>query len=124
VEISIFRRPDCQDYLRMLRRAGLFRTFNVLDDFNREVLTTSVDTTLPADRIVRVLDRVFAWRGMANKLRLDNGPELVSVALTDWTETREVTLEFIQPGKPTQNSFIERRNRTFGESVINFPCFQ
>ncbi len=90
-----------------------FRTFNVLDDFNREVLAIEVDTTLLAARVVRVLDRVVAWRGCPEKLRMDNGPEFVSVALADWAEKHGVKLEFIQPGKPTQNSYVERFNRTF-----------
>jgi putative transposase len=100
-----------------------FRTFNVLDDFNREALAIEVDTTLPAARVVRVLDRVTAWRGCPAKLRMDNGPEFVSVALADWAERRGVMLEFIQPGKPTQNSFVERFNRTFREEVLDFYVF-
>ena len=100
-----------------------FRTFNVLDDFNREALAIEVDTTLPAARVIRVLDRVTAWRGCPAKLRLDNGPEFVSVALADWAETHGVELEFIQPGKPTQNSFVERFNRTFREEVLDFYVF-
>ena len=101
-----------------------FRTFNVLDDFNREALAIEVDTTLPAARVVRVLDRVTAWRGCPAKLRMDNGPEFVSVALDGWAEKRGVMLEFIQPGKPTQNSFVvERFNRTFREEVLDFYVF-
>jgi transposase InsO family protein len=60
-----------------------FRTFNLLDGFNREALAIEVDTTLPAARIVRALDQVTAWRGCPTKLRMDNGPEFVSVALAD-----------------------------------------
>ena len=55
-----------------------FRTFNVLDDFSREVLAVEVDTNLPAARIIRVLDRIAAWRGYPAKIRMDNGPEFVS----------------------------------------------
>jgi len=100
-----------------------FRTFNVLDDFNWEALAIEVDTTLPAARIVRVLDRVTAWRGCPAKLRMDNGPEPISVALADWAERRGVELEYIQPGKPTQNSYIERFNRTFRHEVLDFYVF-
>ena len=100
-----------------------FRTFNVLDDFNREALAIEVDTTLPAARVVRVLEQVVAWRGCPAKLRMDNGPELVSVALADWAEKKGVDLEFIQPGKPTQNSYIERFNRTFRHEVLDFYIF-
>lgn len=56
-----------------------FRTFNVVDDFNREALAIEVDLNLPASRVVRVLERLAAWRGLPAKLRMDNGPEFVSV---------------------------------------------
>lgn len=100
-----------------------FRTFNVVDDFNREGLGIEVDTNLPAPRIIRVLDRIAAWRGYPQRLRLDNGPELVSVALADWAEAHDVQLGFIQPGKPTQNSYIERFNRTYREEVLDLYIF-
>lgn len=90
-----------------------FRTLNVVDDFNREGLDIEVDTSLPAPRVIRVLDRIAAWRGYPQKLRMDNGPELVSVAMAEWAEEHDVQLDFIQPGKPTQNSYIERFNRTY-----------
>ena len=100
-----------------------FRTFNVLDDFSREALAIEIDTNLPAARVVRVLDRIAAWRGYPTKMRMDNGPELVSIRLADWAEQHGVALEFIQPGKPTQNSYIERFNRTFRDEVLNFYVF-
>lgn len=100
-----------------------FRTFNVVDDFNREVLEIEVDLNLPAPRIIRVLDRIAAWRGYPQRLRLDNGPEMVSVAMADWAEEHGVELDFIEPGKPTQNSFIERFNRTYREEVLDLYIF-
>jgi putative transposase len=101
-----------------------FRTFNVVDDFNREGLGIEVDTNLPAPRIIRVLDRIAAWRGYPQRLRLDNGSELVSVALAGWAEDHDVLqLDFIQPGKPTQNSYIERFNRTYREEVLDLYIF-
>lgn len=53
-----------------------FRTFNVVDDFNREVLAIEVDLSLPALRVTRVLERISAWRGYPEKIRMDNGPDL------------------------------------------------
>jgi len=100
-----------------------FRTFNVLDDFSREALAIEVDTNLPAPRVVRVLERIAAWRGYPEKMRMDNGPELVSVALADWAEEKGVNLEFIQPGRPMQNSYVERFNRTYREEVLDFYIF-
>lgn len=100
-----------------------FRTFNLLDDFNREALGIEVDLGLPAQRVVRVLDRVAAWRGYPEKLRVDNGPELTSVKLAEWAEENGVKLEFIQPGKPTQNSFVERFNKTYRNEVLSAYVF-
>lgn len=100
-----------------------FRTLNVLDDFSREVLAVKVDTNLLAARVIRVLDRVAAWRGYPSKMRMDNGPEFVSAQLAGWAEQHGVDLEFIQPGKPTQNSYVERFNRTFRDEILNFYVF-
>jgi len=101
-----------------------FRTFNVVDDFNRELLAIEVDFNLPAQRVVRTLERIAASRGYPLKLRSDNGPEFVSVALADWAEQHGVTLEFIKPGKPMQNGFIERFNRSYREAVLDMFVFQ
>ena len=101
-----------------------FRTFNVVDDFNREALKIEIDLNIPAQRVVRVLDRIVANRGYTLKMRMDNGPELVSVALAQWAEEHGVMLEFIKPGKPTQNAFIERFNRTYRTEVLDFYLFR
>lgn len=101
-----------------------FRTFNIVDDFNREVLAIEIDLSLPAQRVVRVLERVVAWRGFPAKLRMDNGPEFISSTLADWAEKHRVNLEFIKPGKPTQNSFIERFNRTYRTELLNMYAFR
>ena len=95
----------------------LFRTFNVIDDCNREGLAIVVDFNLPAQRVVRELDQIAAARGYPLKLRIDNGPEFIAVALAEWAEDHDVTLEFIKPGKPMQNGFIERFNRSYREAV-------
>lgn len=101
-----------------------FRTFNVVDDFNREALAIEIDFSLPAQRVIRVLDNIALIRGYPMKIRLDNGPEFISLALAEWAEHHEVILEFIEPGKPTQNSFIERFNRTYREEVLDFYLFK
>ncbi len=101
-----------------------FRTFNVIDDFNREILAIEVDLSLPAQRVIRVLERIIAWLGMPQKLRMDNGPEFISLALADWAERNRVQLEHIKPGKPTQNSYIERFNRTYRTEVLDMYLFK
>ncbi len=100
-----------------------FRTFNVLDDFNREVLAIEIDLNLPTARVIRVLDRIVEDRGYPRKIRLDNGPEMTSIALADWAEANDVLLDFIERGKPTQNSYIERFNRAYRTEVIDLYLF-
>ena len=70
-----------------------FRTFNVVDDFNREALCIEIDLNLPAARVVRALERLAAWRGYPAKVRMDNGPEFIGVALAEWAEQHEVALD-------------------------------
>jgi putative transposase len=101
-----------------------FRTFNLVDDFNREVLAIEIDLNLPAPRVIRVLERAVAWRGYPNKLRMDNGPEFISAALAEWAEEHRIELEFIKPGKPTQNSYVERFNRTYRDEILNMYVFR
>lgn len=101
-----------------------FRTFNVVDDFNREALIIEIDLSLPTQRVIRALERVIAWRGCPEKLRMDNGPEFVSTVLAEWAEAHQIHLEFIKPGKPTQNSYVERFNRTYREEVLNMYVFK
>ena len=101
-----------------------FRTFNVVDDFNREALAIEIDLNIPAQRVIRVLDRIVAHRGYPLKLRMDNGPEFISLTLAQWAEDHGVQLEFIQPGKPTQNAFIERFNRTYRTGILDFYLFR
>lgn len=89
-----------------------YRLFNVIDDYNREGLAIEVDFSLPAARVVRALDQIIEWRGRPAKLRCDNGPEYISGQLSSWAEKRGIELEYIQPGNPQQNAYIERYNRT------------
>jgi putative transposase len=88
------------------------RLFNVIDDFNREGLGIEIDFSLPAQRVILSLERIIEWRGKPLRIRCDNGPEYVSGALTVWAQRQGIGLEFIQPGKPQQNAYIERYNRT------------
>ena len=88
--VSVIRRED-QDFMSdALWDGRKFRTFNVLDDFNREALAVEIDLSLPALRVIRVLERLAAWRGYPLKLRMDNGPEFIAVALADWAEEKGV----------------------------------
>jgi len=100
------------------------RTLNVLDDFNREGLGIEVDFSLPAERVVRSLNRIIEWRGKPQIIRVDNGPEYVSGKLMAWAEKRGVHIQYIQPGKPQQNAYIERYNRTVRHEWLDQNIFE
>lgn len=89
-----------------------FRLLNVIDDCNREVLGMEIDLSLPAGRVIRTLNRIMEWRGKPSAIRCDNGPEYVSASVQGWAEENGIKIQFIQPGKPQQNAFVERFNRT------------
>lgn len=101
-----------------------FRTLNILDEGVREGLAIEVDTSLPAERVVRVLEQVVSWRGQPQAIRLDNGPELIAERFMTWCAERAIALWYIQPGKPDQNAFIERFNRTYRTEVLNAYVFE
>ena len=106
-----------------LENGRSFRILNILDDYNREALCILIDTSIPALRVVRTLEMLASWRGYPQQLRIDNGPELTSRVLATWAENHDVDLAFIEPGKPAQNGYIERFNRTYREDVLDAYIF-
>ena len=107
-----------------LKDGRSFRTFNVIDDYNREGLTIDVDFSLPSVRVIRALDQIIEWRGKPYAIRCDNGPEYISQKLVDWATNNKITLLYIQPGKPTQNAYIERFNRTARHEWLDLHLFE
>ena len=101
-----------------------FRTLTVLDEGVREGLAIEIDTSLPAERVIRVLEQVVSWRGQPQAIRLDNGPEFIAESFISWCAERAIQLWHIQPGKPDQNAFIERYNRTYRTEVLNAYVFE
>ena len=103
-----------------------FRTLNIIDDFNREVLVIAIDTSLNCQRVIRELETLAAWRGIPDKIRVDNGPEFIANALEEWCsdEKRNIKLKFIQKGKPSQNGYIERFNRSYREEILSAYLFE
>lgn len=88
------------------------RVLNVIDDFNREALGIEIGFSLQSERVIRALRQIIGWRGRPVVIRCDNGPEYLSTALTQWVARWGIRLEYIQPGKPQQNAYVERFNRT------------
>lgn len=100
-----------------------FRTFNVLDEGVREALAIEIDTSLRAERVIRVLEQLKQWRGLPQAIRCDNGPEYTAQCLVDWCQQHQIELRYIQPGKPNQNAYIERFNKTYRTEVLNAYLF-
>ena len=94
-----------------------FRTFNVIDEFNREGLRIEVDTSLPAARVIRALNELVVVCGAPLSICLDSGPEFFADALAKWAQSKSIALQHIQPGKPTQNAYVERFNKTYRTEV-------
>ena len=100
-----------------------FRAFALVDDYTRECLAIEVDTSLTGERVKRVLDRVIADRGRPEAMLSDNGPEFTSRVLEAWSLERKIRHDFIEPGKPQQNGFIESFNGRLREECLNTHWF-
>jgi putative transposase len=100
-----------------------YRLLNVIDEFNRELLETEVDTSLQSIRVIRVLERIIDWRGKPEAIRVDNGPEFISTQLEMWSERNDIKLLFIRPGQPTENARVERFNGSFRRELLDCYVF-
>ncbi len=95
------------------------RLLTMLDEGNREALEIAIGRSLPSRRVVRELDALVAVHGCPAAIRVDNGPEFTAQPFVDWCADHRVTIRYIQPGKPDQNAYIERFNRTYRTEVLN-----
>jgi putative transposase len=100
-----------------------FRTLNILDEGIRELLAIVIDTSIPSGRVIRTLDQLLDWRGKLSVIRVDNGPEFCAQAFIDWRKERGIDIRYIQPGKPNQNAFIERFNKSYCNEVLDAHLF-
>ena len=100
------------------------RVLNIMDDYTRESLSAHADYSLPGNAVVQVLEQIAEERELPAQIRVDNGPEFLSKVFTGWCKQNEITIKYIQPGKPTQNAYIERLNRTFREDVLDAYQFE
>ena len=100
-----------------------FRVLNIIDEGVREALDIVVDTSITAVRLVRVLEQLKSDRGLPSAIRVDNGPEMTAHVFADWCSENEVKINYIEPGKPNQNAYIERFNRSYREEVLDPHIF-
>jgi len=100
-----------------------FRTLNLMDGYTREALRMEADTSLAGARVVRVLAQLRETRGVPERIQVDNGPEFISRAVDQWAFEQGVELHFIDPGKPTQNAYIESFNGKFRDECLNENWF-
>ena len=100
------------------------RVINIMDECSRKALWTQAYSSISAERLTTVLDKVVEWRGLPQYIRCDNGPEFISQELKQWAKDREIELRFIQPGKPSQNGLIERLNGTLRRECLNLEWFE
>lgn len=120
--MQVVERPNHQwalDFVHdSLYCARRFRALNVIDEGTRECLAIETDTSLSAQRVVRVLEQLKAERGVPLQIRLDNGPELISATMADWCEENHVELVSVQPGRPPQNGLVGRFNGSFRREFL------
>lgn len=100
-----------------------FRSLTIVDAYSRECPAIEVDHSLPGSRVVAVLERLRQTRGLPKTIVCDNGPEFRGEALDQWAALRNVTLQFIEPGKPVQNAFSESFNGRFRDECLNRSWF-
>jgi putative transposase len=127
-ELSVPTKPNqvwSMDFMSdALADGRAIRSLNVIDDYNREGLAVDVDLSMPSLRVIRTLEQIMEWRGKPAMIRCDNGPEYVSNQLVTWAIKQNITLMYIQPGKPTQNAYIERFNRTARHEWLDMHEFE
>ena len=100
-----------------------FRILNVINDFSRQCVGQIADTSISGPRLAIYLDQLGERRPLPKTLVCDNGTELTSKAMFFWSARSGTTLHFIQPGKPTQNAFVESFNARFRDNCLNQHWF-
>lgn len=99
------------------------RILNIMDDCSREVLTVHADYSLPSQSVIQQLTLLEEERGLPQHIRVDNGPEFTSFQFLEWCQSKNITVKHIQPGRPMQNAYIERLNKTYREDILDAFLF-
>lgn len=100
------------------------RTFNAINNYSRAALAIDVDLSLPSERVIRSIEQIIQWRGKPSAIRSDNIPEYMTKVLVYMANCHQITLMQIQPGKPTQNAYIEKLNRTARHEWLELHDFE
>ena len=100
-----------------------FRVLNVIDDYNRECLISQGSISFPSDRVIRHLEELIEYYGKPKNIRTDNGPEFHSLQYKEWCKENQIKRVYSEPGKPMQNGYVERFNRTFREDILDAYLF-
>jgi putative transposase len=99
------------------------KTLTVVDDCSKEAVQIAADSSMPARYVTRLLDEAIAQRGKPRSIRSDNGPEFAGRVMQAWAAERAIEHRFIQPGKPTQNAYIESFNSRFRDECLSQHWF-
>ena len=101
-----------------------FRVLNIIDDNDRVVLAQEVSMSFPSKRLIRTLEKVIWLHGKPKNNRCDNGPEFISKEFQEWCKGNDIIILYTQPGKPTQNGYIERFNESYRKAVLDAYIFR
>ena len=96
----------------------------MIDDYSREGCGIELDVSFPSERVIRSPDSIIEWRGKPRVIRCDNGPEYISAVTLAWAAKRGISIDFIQPGQPQQNAYVERYNRTVRHEWLDLYIFE
>lgn len=100
------------------------RVLTIIDDCSREVLAAHADFSLSALKVIDILKMISLERPLPKQIRVDNGSEFIAGKFQEWCEDNHITIQYIQPGKPMQNGYIERLNRTYREDILDAYLFE